>query len=166
MAAQAYLIVILDCRTQVFGISYADVVGVGIVAHPAVELLVVLLKVYAGLVFFVDSFEIELCKILIPGMTVETNRKWFKAQLVWMGESVVFRRMAIGAIETSMVGNDILGRIHLVIWIHPFFHISAQIFIEISKVWLSVALEALAASFAQDDQIFGGFYLRKSLESY
>jgi hypothetical protein len=90
VAVETYLVVILDGGSQVFRVTDADMVGMRVMAHPAVEFLVVLLEMDAGLVFFIDAFKIVLCEIFISGMTIHAHSQWFEPELVWMGKGIVF----------------------------------------------------------------------------
>jgi hypothetical protein len=103
MAAQADLIVVLDGGGQIFRVADTDVVGMGIVAHPAAEFFVVFREMDALLVFRINAFEIELCKIFIPPVAIQAGAHRFEPQLVGMREFLIIGRMTVGAVETAVI---------------------------------------------------------------
>ena len=105
VAIEADEIIVKDRLFQVLIRPGVDLVGVGIMTHPAGEILSMFFGMNTGLELRFDLLEFEFCIFFISAVTVDTVGFRLHSEVSRVGEGEVIFRVAVGAFEFPMVGD-------------------------------------------------------------
>jgi len=134
------------------------------VAHPAGKIFAVFLRMNTFHKFIPDSLKIKPGEFIVAFVAIHTRKTGLKAQVVRMRKLIpVFCGMAIGAHEGTVVRQVEFRGIDDIERIHSFLHIPPVIFIEIGKVFISVANKAFVIFFNGDRCNFRFFLCRSPM---
>jgi hypothetical protein len=148
VAIQADFIVILYRLQEVLCVPGRNVIGVRVMAHPAVEFFAVCFRVNALHVFFGDAFEAILVPDIIPFVAVRAYHHGLETQFIRMREAFGIRiRMAVSALKVSVVRPVKLGRVNYIVRVHSFPDIVPEPFVEIAEKFMPMANHAFLVFF-------------------
>jgi hypothetical protein len=124
------------------------VIGVGIVAHPAIELFAMRLGVDTMKIFIGDAIKTVSVPDFISLVTIRTLHHRFETQFVRMGKAfAVGIGVAIRALKVPVIRLIEFGRVNNVIWVHPFPYIMSKPFVVIAKILMPVTNHAFLVLF-------------------